>query len=156
MALVAYFLTWTTYGTRVHGDGRGSIDDGHNTPGTPPLPADPSRHARVAATMAEAPFVMDAPMRDAVESAMRDHATFRRWRIDALNVRTNHVHVVVAAVGYKPEIVVAQLKSWSTRRLREAGLIGDRCRVWTKMASTRYINSEESRVAAVDYVRNHQ
>ncbi|MGD1916983.1 MAG: transposase [Phycisphaerales bacterium] len=156
MALIAYFLTWTTYGTRVHGDERGSIDDSHNTPGTPPLPADPSRHARVAAIMAEAPFVMDAPMRDVVESAIRDHAGLRRWRVDALNVRSNHVHVVVAATGHEPEIVVAQFKSWATRRLREAGLIGDRRRVWTKMASTRYINSEASRVAAVDYVSNHQ
>ncbi len=107
-------------------------------------------------TMAEAPFEMDTAMREVVETAMRDHAAFRGWRIDALGVRTNHVHVVVTATGHEPEIVVAQFKSWSTRRLREAGLIGDRRRVWTKMASTRYINSEASRVAAVDYVSNHQ
>jgi REP element-mobilizing transposase RayT len=156
MPLVAHFLTWTTYGTRVHGDERGTVDDKHNKPGTGLLLPDPSREARVAVSMAEPPFVMDLEMRQVVEETIQDHAKFRAWRIDALNVRSNHVHIVVVAPDYKPEIVVAQFKSWSTRRLREGGLIGDRRRVWTKMASTRYLNSEASRLAAIDYVCNHQ
>lgn len=156
MPLLAYFLTWTNYGTRVHGDERGSVDDTHNTPGTDVLLPDPSREARVAMSMVEEPLLLDGRMREIVMRAIEGHAKLRGWRIDALNVRSNHVHVVIAAPSHEPAIVVAQLKSWSTRRLRESGAIGTRKRVWTRMASTRYINTEASRLAAVDYVRNHQ
>jgi hypothetical protein len=31
---IAYFITFTTYGTWLHGDERGSVDKGHNRVGT--------------------------------------------------------------------------------------------------------------------------
>ena len=156
MAVLAYFLTWTTYGTWLHGDERGSVDDEHNRFGEPVVEADDVRRRRVAGQMAEGRFVLDGRGRAVVERAVLDHAEVRRWRVDALAVRSNHVHVVVAAPSYSPETVAGQFKSWATRRLREAGLIEGRRRVWTKMGSTRRISTEASRAAAVDYVLNFQ
>jgi hypothetical protein len=43
---LAYFITFTCYGTWLHGDERGSVDDEHNTPGTPVLDPDPERRGR--------------------------------------------------------------------------------------------------------------
>lgn len=106
--------------------------------------------------MAERPFILEPAMRRIVICAIEDHALWRLWRIDTLHVLSNHVHIVVAAPGYKPEVVVGQFKSWATRRLREHGMLKGRTHVWTKMASTRYINDEASRLVAVDYVKNHQ
>jgi hypothetical protein len=40
---LAYFITFHTYGTWIHGDDRGSVDRHHNLYGTPMLPPDPSR-----------------------------------------------------------------------------------------------------------------
>ncbi|MEX0784177.1 MAG: hypothetical protein WD557_16165 [Dehalococcoidia bacterium] len=42
----AYFLTYAGYGTRLHGDQRGSVDKWHARPGTPFLEADAPRVAR--------------------------------------------------------------------------------------------------------------
>jgi hypothetical protein len=39
MAL-AYLITFTTYGARLHGSARGSVDDEHNVYGTPLLQVD--------------------------------------------------------------------------------------------------------------------
>jgi hypothetical protein len=40
---IAYFISFTCYGTWLHGDERGSVDCRHNLYGTPVLPADPHR-----------------------------------------------------------------------------------------------------------------
>jgi REP element-mobilizing transposase RayT len=156
MPALAYFLTWTTYGTWVHGDERGSVDDAHNRVGEARLVEDSTRRAGWFGALRERPFLLDERARVIVEDSIRDHADRRRWRIDALAVCSNHVHVVVAAPSHRPAIVAGQFKAWGTRRLRAAGLIGDRERVWTKMGSTRSIHTEASRVAAVDYVVNFQ
>jgi hypothetical protein len=51
---------------------------------------------------------------------------------------------------------MAQLKSWCTRRLREAGHAGPETKPWTQHGSTRWINDDKSLAAAIDYVTNHQ
>ena len=107
--------------------------------------------------MKQPPFVLDEAGRAVVGQAIRDHCEVRGWGIHALNVRTNHVHVVVACQPrYRPERVVAEFKSWGTRRLRAGGLIDADRRVWTDHGSTRWINTEEGLFEAYDYVMNRQ
>lgn len=154
MPLLAYFLTWTTYGTWLHGDERGAAADIHGK--SVRVDADDERHGWSSSLMAEDPFTLDEEARAVVPEAIRRHAEHRGWHLGAINVRSNHVHLVIRAPGYSPEIVVSQLKSWATRELRSRGSIENRTHVWTKKASTRWINDEKSHAAAVDYVLNHQ
>ena len=44
---LAYFITWTCYGTWLHGRASGSVDDAHNCFGDPVLPPDPVREAEM-------------------------------------------------------------------------------------------------------------
>ena len=69
---------------------------------------------------------------------MRGVCQYRGWELHALNVRRDHVHVVVGA-DCRPELVMTSFKSWSTRRLREAGLAAADGRVWSRHGSTRYL-----------------
>ncbi len=154
--LPAYFLTWTTYGSWLHGDERGSVDDRHNTPGRPVLPQDTPRSRWMQHRLGHESLVLNAAQRRLVEDAVRSQASHRRWSIHALNVRTNHVHIVVSASSLQPEVVVQQFKSWATRALRAAEMFDAAQPVWTKMASTRWINDEASLVKAIDYVERHQ
>ena len=76
-----------------------------------------------------------------------------------LNVRTNHVHVVVDTRGEQmpsPEKVLEEFKSWGTRRLRKAGLIRAEGPTWTYHGSTRWINDADDLASAIDYVVNRQ
>jgi REP element-mobilizing transposase RayT len=102
------------------------------------------------------PMVFDDAMRQTVETAIRDHADIRQWHLHALAVRTNHVHVVVGAPGQTPETVMEEFKSWGTRRLRRAELVGPKARVWADHGSTRYLWEPEDIIKAVDYVVNWQ
>ncbi len=154
---LAYFLTWTCYGTRLHGDDRGSVDRAHNVRGTPVLAPDPRRNELASGLMMGDVFVLSTQGRSVVEHAIRDHCDIRDWELLSLNVRTTHVHVVVNCHGRtSPEQAMSQFKSWGTRRLTGAGLAARGRKLWTDHGSTRWINHGNGLMLAIDYVRRWQ
>lgn len=90
-------------------------------------------------------------MRDTIERV----CLHRNWTLATLNVRTNHVHLVVTA-DLRPEYVMRSLKSWATRDLVSAGLLEPGTTLWTRHGSTRYLWNAASFEAACAYVRDGQ
>src|SRR5262245_42903381 len=132
----AYLITFTTYGTWLHGRDPGSVDREHNVPGMPLLAADPTREAANQQRLRQEPYFLDEARRSVVLRTIREVAAHRGWKLWAVHVRTNHVHIVLTAAS-KPEKVMADFKAWASRRLREAcGESADRDR-WTQHGSTR-------------------
>src|SRR5690348_5335321 len=102
---LAYFLTWTAYGTWLPGDERGWVAK----PGEPRTPeARIERWAR--SRLTEPPLVLDSSQREIVEGTIADHCRVRGWCLHAVACRSNHVHVVVTAPGRDPEVVMDQFK----------------------------------------------
>ena len=124
-------------------------------PGTSYLPANAARLAFERSELAGGAFSLSNEARENVDATIREHCELRTWNLHALNVRTNHVHLVVSA-HVDPETIMGQCKAWASRRLREAGLVEDRAKVWTRHGSTRYLNSEASVDGAVRYVLESQ
>ena len=153
---VAYLLTWTCYGTWLHGDPRGSIAPGFNTPGTETIPPNPLRACFESNRMDSPPFQLDSAARQVVKRVLADHAARRGWELLAVNVRTTHVHALVGYHEARPEKMIAEFKAWSTRRLREVGLVGAGVPVWTRHGSTRYLWEPASLNAAAAYVLEGQ
>jgi hypothetical protein len=89
---LAFFLTWTTYGTWLPGDERGWVERGRGFR----LP-EPIRKREAEARMTEDACILDEEQRKVVEKTIRDHCRIRKWELHAVNCRTNHVHVVVSA-----------------------------------------------------------
>jgi REP element-mobilizing transposase RayT len=147
---LAYFLTWTTYGTWLPGDERGW----HRKDDPDIQRPDPSLTETARSQMKESAFRLSTDHRRLVEETIRKHCEIREWVLHAVNARTNHVHVVVTAAGYQPETVSEQLKAWCARRLREAG--ASRKTFWTEGGNRRWINREDDLEAAVVYVREAQ
>ena len=88
--------------------------------------------------LARSPFVLETASREVIDTAIRDVCVHRGWTLHALNVRTNHVHLVVST-GSTPEQMMTSLKAWCTRRLRQAGLIPEGIKPWSRHGSTRYL-----------------
>lgn len=156
MPPLAYLITWTTYGSWLHGDVRGSVQQGQ--PGI--LPPDHVREAADCQRMTEEPVRLSPAQREIVETTIREHCALRGWTLHAVNPRSNHVHVVVTAEA-TPERVLTQLKSWCARRLSDhAGLAwqprNGRRRWWTEHGSTRYLNDESHLANAIRYVVERQ
>jgi REP element-mobilizing transposase RayT len=152
---LAYFITFTCYGTWLHGDERGSVDDAHNTPGTPVLDPDPVRRARERDDLAGPPYHLDAPRRQVTLDALCEIARRKGWTLHAVHVRSNHVHLVVTAAG-TPERVMNDCKTAASRRLNKM-FPGEQIRTrWTRHGSTRYLWTEEAVAEKVYYVLHGQ
>lgn len=152
-APLAYFVTFRTYATWLHGDTRGSVDRDHNVPDTAFLPPDPLREAAERRLCRSGPVMLDADRRRVVEATIIAVCGHHDWSIHELNVRSNHVHVVLSA-PQRPEQIMRALKSWCTRRLREANLSTDR--TWSRHGSTQYLWNHDALEAACRYARDAQ
>ncbi len=148
---IAYFLTWTTYGTRLAGDHRGSVDKEHAIHGSPFLPPNFRYENLRRHQLSEEPLLLDAPMRGTVHRAIENHAKVRGWHLHAQNVRTNHVHIVVSA-AMTPGRMLAQFKAYATRALREQNLIGERKHVWTEDGSKKWLFTDAHVADCCNYV----
>jgi len=150
---LAYFLTWTTYGSWLPGDARQWV---HKRGSAAIAYCEPdSKRAQFARQLMEqAPVRLDSVERRAVGDAIRRVCAFKGWALGALNVRSNHVHVVVTAADEGPECVMVCLKAWASRRLNESRGDKARRRWWTRHGSTRYLNTPEALQRAVEYVVN--
>ena len=146
-----YFLTFTTYGTRLPGDDRGSTDRRRNTYTLPRDPPNPALRHAMAHALKSAPVVLSTHEREIAHATIRGLAERRDWHLRALNVRSNHVHAVVWAEE-PPLQVIQGMKAWVTRELRSARLRQREEILWTKRGSCQYLWDELAILRAVDYV----
>ena len=145
---IAYFITWTTYGTWLPGDEGGSWHRGRYQ-----SPNELFREM-AAAEMRETAFTLSQEDRAIVQETVTKPCEIRAWKLHTVRARSNHVHIVVTAPGYKPETVGDQFKAWCTRLLkpRHPG----RERFWTKGGSRRCMNHEDDLEAVITYVNEAQ
>jgi len=153
---LAYFISIRTYGTWLHGDPRGSVDRRfHNKYGTPRSSTNGKLMKAERAQFKHSPVTLNKPQRDVVESSIREVCDFRGYQLLAINVRTNHVHTVVSA-ECKPEPIMNAFKAYSTRHLRELGLLASGVKPWSRHGSNPYLWTPEEVERAIDYVVNGQ
>jgi REP element-mobilizing transposase RayT len=152
--VLGYFITFTCYGTWLHGDERGSkFRRGHSR--VVDLGANEARRQYSAQRLQNAPIKLYRPMRAVVDAAIREACAFKAWRLAALNVRTNHVHLVVSADRHA-DVVMRTVKARATFRLREVGLVEAGSPVWTEHGSTIWLWTEQQMTAACRYVLEQQ
>jgi REP element-mobilizing transposase RayT len=142
MAL-AYFITFTTYGTWLHGSskGKGSVDSEHNEFATAFIEPDAERELEAREAMVQPPYVMGPAERELVCKAIVELARERGWLLLAVHVRTNHVHVVISA-DRDPGRLMSDLKARASRNLTRAGFDSAERRRWTRHGSTLHLFRE--------------
>jgi len=151
---LAYFLTWSTYGTWLPGDQRGWTEyrRGWQLP-------DPTRELAAAARMTEDACRLDPEQRQLVHAQVAETCAYRGWELHAVNCRTNHLHAVITAPT-DPKTVRNTIKAWCTRRLRDLerarGSFPIRDQWWAERGSQRYINDPSSFDTSVIYVLEGQ
>ncbi len=152
---MTYFLTFVCYGAHLHGDAAGSVDRRHNLPGSPLLEADSTRALSARRLMDQPPYIMDTARRQVVATALAERCLDRGWELLAAHVRSNHVHIVVEA-DIRPERLMNDLKSYSSRALNRRGIDGPDRKRWAKHGSTRWLWENADISAAIRYVVDEQ
>ena len=102
--------------------------------------------------MREPPVLLGDAMRKVVAETIHAAALHHCWSIHALNVRSNHVHIVISAPDQDAGYVMRILKGRSSLAL---SAIEPRRRMWwTRQGSKKRVYSDASLEAAVRYVAN--
>jgi REP element-mobilizing transposase RayT len=145
-----------SYGTWLHGDDRGSIDRFHNVYKSPYIGSNPRWQRHNARELKRDAVILDARQRKSVEQSIRENCECRRWHLHALNVRTNHAHIVLSIGSLKPERALTAGKANATKQMRLDGCSTRDSTPWAEKGSKRYLWNEQSVARAIDYVLNGQ
>jgi REP element-mobilizing transposase RayT len=148
---LAYFISFRTYGTWLHGDERGSIDRFHNRYGSPYIPPNKVWHHYNRQQLRTSPLILGVRERKSIEQAIGETCRIRNWSLLAFNVRTNHVHTVVVA-NRDPDLVLTAFKANATTRLRRDELWPHGFSPWVRKGSKRRLWNEKSVTNAIWYV----
>jgi REP element-mobilizing transposase RayT len=149
---IAYFITFRTYGTWLHGDPRGSTSRHRNRYKSHHLPDTPEWLAVNKARMKREPLILTEAHRECVQQAIKETCLKRGWDLYAANARTNHVHSVASIGMANPSIALNAFKANATRALREAGLYSSDMTPWADKGSERWLWTRAQVDRAVDYV----
>ena len=152
---LGYFITWTTYGTRLHGDGRGSVDRRHNVFGEPFLPPSPEFEAFHQRRLLQRPYRLGGKQRKIVLQSLIETSEFCDWTLLAAHVRLFHVHSVVQAACH-PMKILSKFKLMASRRLNESELDAAGRKRWTRRGSARYLWVPEGISRAIEYTLKDQ
>jgi len=149
---LGYLITFRCYGTWLHGDERGSYRRSSSIiSGVLSIPPRPRLKQAEIKQLAHGPVRLNRRQGATVELAVREVCLHRKYRLRAINVRSNHVHTVVSALS-DPEPILDAFKSYSTRALRETALLGKSIKPWARHGSTIYLWKERDVEKAVEYV----
>ena len=147
---LAYFITFTCYGTWLSHEKEISVNIKKNTFGTRFLAkylVEDYKNLNKAS-----PVLLDSNDRNIILNTLKEVSDLKNWSLLAAHVRTNHVHVIINA-SEKPEIILNTFKAYATRNLNKKTIIKKR---WTRHGSTRYLWNVESVEAAIKYVIEEQ
>jgi REP element-mobilizing transposase RayT len=153
---LAHLITFRCYGTWLHGDERGSTDRRQNIYRTPHITPNHNWKLHNTQSLKSAAVTLTAEQRQSIEGAIRETCIFRRWLLHAINVRTNHVHVVVSIGVKKAGNALNALKANATRQMRKDGNWDSSRSPWADKGSERHLWNERSVASAIDYVVNGQ
>ncbi len=145
-----YLITWVCYGAWLPGE-NGAVPRTQNRFGAPFPEASPNRVRQSRKRMEQPPYRLDALRRDVVLKSLQEACSCRGWTLLAAHVRTNHVHVVIAANSH-PEAVMTTLKAYASRALNRQLLDSPGRRRWARHGSTRYLLTTAAVRAAIQYV----
>lgn len=149
---LAYLITIRTYGTWLHGDEKGSVDrHGFNGYGTPRMFHSENLKNLMKNQMKQLPMILCKERRICVLAAVKEVCDYRGYELLAANIRSNHLHAVVAA-NANPDKIANEFKAYATRRLREKRLVETAGNVWARGKSRRYLWKSKHVEIVKDYV----
>ncbi len=152
---LAYFITIGTYGTRLHGDPRGTVDRENHTPGDPFLAADPARSSFDAGSMSSAPTRLDSAQQELVESIVPQLADELGWTCHVVSAAPNHVHALISAEPHG-HVVRRLLKRRLSQALSDRWPVRPAATWWAEGGSVKWIWNPASLRAACEYIADQR
>ena len=163
--MTTWHITWGTYGTRLHGGERATVDKRHNRRGEAFVGPDAERYAAAKGRMRFPAVRLTMEQRRRVQEVMPALCERGGWRLRECAAATDHVHVLLDVdPAVHGEKVRRLLKRWVTQALNEVwepgsgrpGSLGVGARWWAEEGSNRAIRELAWLNRAHPYVREQR
>ena len=166
-----WLLSWTAYGEWVPGDPRGFVGRvrdlrpgessptrlRHNAPRTEYDRGITGLARRSRERMAYPPVRLSREQADALLTQFAETAAYRRWRLLAAAVMTQHVHLLVGVPDDPdPDALLRDFKAYGSRALNRLAGVDAPARWWTKGGSTRKKGDPAAVLDGAAYVRDQE
>ncbi len=145
--MIAYMLTWTTYGTWLQGDPRGWVKDGEVLRPNDKLESANCKQMKCNQT------VLTKEQRTSAVTAIMNEAYELKQIIFALAVCDNHIHLVVENIDMPIGQVVSHYKNAGRLTIQALGFNG---KLWTHGFDKRYCMDEKELAVRIAYVLKHK
>ena len=113
---LALHITFGTYGTRLHGDPRGTVTRTQNQPGDPIIGHDPQWQRFELKRLRFPPVRLTEDQRQFIEEILPEICRRGRWRFHTAAAQLDHVHLLVSAPA-EGKVVRRILKRWLGQEL---------------------------------------
>ncbi len=137
---LAYHITFGTYGTRLHGDPRGTVDKTHNKPGDPIVGQNDDWFQIESSSLNDQPVMLDHADRIRIECAIEDVCDKGNWHLHIAACQSNHVHVLLTSID-DGILTRRLLKRWLTELLEDTAEMNlkNPVRWWAKEGSVKWV-----------------
>jgi len=139
---LAYHITFGTYGTRLHGDERGTVDRDHHQFGEPFLEPDMVRQHESEERLKFPPVVLNAVQCEFIQSLVPSICERGGWRYIVAAAAPDHVHVCLSAPDILGDKIEPWLKRWISEALSSRWPLPKGARWWAKNGSVKWVFDE--------------
>jgi REP element-mobilizing transposase RayT len=149
---LAYHITFGTYGTRLHGDERGTVDRRANQPGEAIVGAEPEWEWLEYNKLRFPPREFDVSQRRLVEQLIPDICTHGGWRLHACAAGKDHVHTLLTAEA-DGDVIRKLLKRWLGQSLAAYIMLLDPEQTfWAECGSVKWVWTDEYFARVTKYI----
>ena len=152
---LAYHITFGTYGTRLHGDERGTVHRAMNLPGEPILGADWAWERMERKLLKFEPRIFTVEQMVKVESLVLEVCIRGGWKLHTCAAGPDHVHGVLGA-NAEGEAVRKWLKRWLSQALAPSIPLRAGETFWAECGSVKWIWTQDYLNRAIEYVRKQR
>lgn len=148
---LAFHITFGTYGMRLHGDPRKTVDRNHNQFGEPFIPRDDQWRREEMARLRFAPVELTYAQRLFVEATLPAVCERGGWTYHIAACQSDHVHVLIST-DQESKAVRNWLKRWLGESLTTHSGTQPPRPWWAEGGSIKWVWNQEYLVTAYEYI----
>ncbi|MBI1335854.1 MAG: hypothetical protein GC164_02700 [Phycisphaera sp.] len=152
---LAYHITFGTYGTRLHGDTRGTVHRSMNQPGDPIIGRDDKWQAIEKNLLRFEPVILTQPQRSEIETALPGIAERGGWSLHITAAQPDHVHVLLST-EHDPQAARKVLKRWLGQAVSIKWPLAPEQSWWSEGGSVKWVWDEGYFQNVFEYIRKQR
>lgn len=152
---LAYHITVGTYGTRLHGDSRGTVDRSMNHHREPIIGRDEVWRREEESLLAFAPVILTVPQRGVIEAILPEICVKGGWQYHIAAVQPDHMHVLLSS-PQEGKAVRRLLKRWVSQAISEKWPLEPGRLWWAECGSIKWIWTRDYFDNVFEYIRRQR